>query len=247
MRLFYDLHLHSCLSPCGDDEMTPMNIAGMAKILGLDIIALTDHNSVANCNAFFEACEIYGIVPIPGMELTTSEEIHLVCLFSSLEQADEFGRIVKRVLPGIKNRPDIFGRQIIYAPGDIPAGEEELLLINAASLSLENAADTVRSIGGICFPAHIDRDSGGIIAILGDMPPYPRFGLCEISDISKINGYIKKHPLLSGCRFISDSDAHSLETMKEARNAFEISVPAGENSDTIRSGIIEYLRSLSQQ
>ena len=86
-KLFYDLHLHSCLSPCGDNDMTPNNMAGMASLKGLQIAALTDHNSSKNCPAFLAACEKNGIVGIAGMELTTSEEIHLVCLFEYLDAA----------------------------------------------------------------------------------------------------------------------------------------------------------------
>ena len=77
-RYYYDLHIHSCLSPCGDDDNTPNNIAGMASLCGLNIVALTDHNTTANCPAFFEAAKRYGIIPIAGMELTTSEDIHIV-------------------------------------------------------------------------------------------------------------------------------------------------------------------------
>ena len=84
-RYYYDLHIHSCLSPCGDDDMTPANIAGMASLKGLTLLALTDHNSCRNCPAFFEACNAFGIVPVAGMELTTAEDIHLIVLFPTLE------------------------------------------------------------------------------------------------------------------------------------------------------------------
>ncbi len=93
-KYYYDLHIHSCLSPCGDDEATPNSIAGMGKINGLDIMALTDHNTCKNCPAFFEAAKRYGILPVAGMELTTAEEIHMVCLFESLEKAMEFDEFV---------------------------------------------------------------------------------------------------------------------------------------------------------
>ena len=88
MKYYYDLHLHSCLSPCGDMDMTPNNITGMAKLLGLDIIALTDHNTCRNCEATIAAGKENGVVVVPGMELTTSEDIHAVCLFPNLERRD---------------------------------------------------------------------------------------------------------------------------------------------------------------
>ena len=90
ISLTYDLHIHSCLSPCGDDDMTPANIAGMCAIKGLDVVALTDHNSSKNCPAFLAAAEEYGLLAIPGMEINTSEEVHAVCLFPTLEAAMDF-------------------------------------------------------------------------------------------------------------------------------------------------------------
>ncbi len=91
-----DLHVHSCLSPCAEDDMTPCNIAGMAYLNGLAMVALTDHNSTRNCPAFFRACEEYGITPVAGMELTTSEDIHLLCVMPDLETAECFERGVAR-------------------------------------------------------------------------------------------------------------------------------------------------------
>ena len=109
--LYYDLHLHSCLSPCGDDDMTPANIVGMAAVKGLDVIALTDHNSCKNCPAAMKHGEEYGVTVIPGMELTTSEEVHVVCLFPELNDALDFDQYVyERILP-IKNKKNIFGEQ----------------------------------------------------------------------------------------------------------------------------------------
>ncbi|MBO7666419.1 MAG: PHP domain-containing protein, partial [Clostridia bacterium] len=107
-RYYYDLHIHSCLSPCADDDMTVNNIAGMAAIKGLGIIALTDHNSCANCPAFFKACKRNGVVPVAGMELTTAEEVHLLCLFPTLETAMEFDDGFKAYRVKIKNRTEIF-------------------------------------------------------------------------------------------------------------------------------------------
>ena len=85
--LYYDLHIHSCLSPCGDDDMTPANLVGMAAVKGLDVIALTDHNSCKNCPAAMYHGANYGVTVIPGMELTTEEEVHVICLFPTLKDA----------------------------------------------------------------------------------------------------------------------------------------------------------------
>ena len=111
MKYYYDLHIHSCLSPCGNDDMTPADIAGIGALNNLSVMALTDHNSCENCPAFFEACEFYGIIPVAGMELTTAEDIHIVCLFRTLENALQFSDFVySRIMP-IKNNPEIFGNQ----------------------------------------------------------------------------------------------------------------------------------------
>ena len=158
-ELAYDLHIHSCLSPCGDDDMTPANIAGMAALKGLDAVALTDHNSCKNCPAFLAAAKEYGIIGIPGMELTTSEEVHAVCLFPELYQAMEFDRFVYSRLIKVKNRPEIFGKQQIYDENDSVCGEESCLLINAVNLSFEGLWEKAVSYGGVMFPAHIDKNS----------------------------------------------------------------------------------------
>ena len=133
-KYYYDLHIHSCLSPCGDDEATPNSIAGMGKINGLDIMALTDHNTCKNCPAFFEAAKRYGILPVAGMELTTAEEIHMVCLFESLEKAMEFDEFVSDRRMLIPNRVDIFGQQLICDSEDNVIGNEEYLLSVATDI-----------------------------------------------------------------------------------------------------------------
>ena len=108
MRLHYDFHMHSCLSPCGDSDMTPNNIVNMAKIMGFDAIALTDHNTALNCPAVKKLAEKHGITFIPGMELCTSEEVHIICLFYELDDALRFSDYVKSTMPPIKNKPAIF-------------------------------------------------------------------------------------------------------------------------------------------
>ena len=100
MRVYYDLHIHSCLSPCGDNDMTPNNIVNMSLLNGMDMIALTDHNSCKNCRAAVRAGEEAGVTVVPGMELTTSEEAHVVCLFPTVEQAEAFGELCGVPFPG---------------------------------------------------------------------------------------------------------------------------------------------------
>ncbi|MBO5415542.1 MAG: PHP domain-containing protein [Clostridia bacterium] len=221
-KYYYDLHIHSCLSPCGDDDMTPNNIAGMSTLNGLNIVALTDHNTAKNCPAFFEACKKYGLIPIAGMELSSAEDIHLVCLFPELEQAMEFDRVIEGHLPDIANRPDIFGNQLILNGEDEQIGIENKLLITATDLWAADAIELARSYGAHVRPAHIDRTSNGMIAILGDVPKEYRFNFVEFNDRRNTKEYFSNYPSLEGKSVIVSSDAHHLWDIAQAENYFEL-------------------------
>ena len=220
MRLFCDLHIHSCLSPCGDNDMTPNNIAGMAALKGLHLLALTDHNTSKNCPAFFEACRRQGIVPIAGMELTTAEDIHIVCLFETLEAAMDFDAFVDSKRIRIKNRTDIFGEQIICNANDEPLGQEEFLLSNATALPLEKAVESARAHGAVVYPAHVDRQANGILTTLGGMPPSPVFTAVEYHDGGRIAELCETHSALAGLETVICSDAHYLWDINEAEHCF---------------------------
>ena len=213
---FYDLHTHSCLSPCGDVGMTPNSLAGMASLAGIEVLALTDHNTAANCPAFFKACKRYGVVPVGGMELTTAEEIHMVCLFPTLEAALEFEEAVRPRRMKINNRPAIFGNQLIVDDEDNVIGEDPFYLPAATEITLDEAPKLARRCGGICYPAHIDRPSGGLPAILGDFPPEIAFTAYELHDAANREAYEKRFPLLRNMNCICSSDAHYLEQIRDA-------------------------------
>lgn len=227
VRLSYELHLHSCLSPCGEEEMTPRNIAGMAMLCGTRIAALTDHNTTANCPAFFAACREYGVVPVAGMELTTAEEIHMVCLFATLDEAMAFGDFVAEHRSRVKNRPDIFGHQWVIDERDEVVREDPDLLIPATDLDMLTARNVVFERGGAAFPAHVDRPSGGVIAILGDLPPEPPFAAVEFADYDNVDPYLTRYPNLRGKTVLCNSDAHRLEAMRP--QAFTVSLDLPEN------------------
>ena len=215
MELAYDLHIHSCLSPCGDMDMTPNNIAGMAMIKELQIIALTDHNTARNAPALIKASEQYGLIVLPGMELTTQEEVHVVCLFAETEAALDFDAYVYEKLLKVRNKPKIFGEQVMMNENDEPVGEEEFLLINATEIPFDDVYDTVTSFGGIMIPAHLDKTSTSLISNLGQIPPNSQFTCAEVKNLEKLHGLIREHPYLTHCRIISDSDAHYLEDISE--------------------------------
>ncbi len=241
MSKFYcDLHIHSCLSPCGDDDMTPGNIAGMAMLNGLQIVALTDHNSSKNCPAFFAQAKKLGIIPVAGMELTTSEDIHVVCLFRTLEDALGFDEYVTARRTKIKNKPAIFGHQYITDANDEPVGEVEELLLNASDLSLEDAFVAVGKFGGACFPAHIDRPSNGIIATLGDFPPEPAFRAYELNRAESFEEYREKYPVIKSLIHTVSSDAHYLENIAQAEFAIEL-CDEPYSSQIMRDRLIDYL------
>ena len=238
----YDLHVHSCLSPCGDADNTPNNLAGMAFLNGVRIMALTDHNSSRNCPAFFAAARRYGIVPIAGMELTTSEDIHAVCLFERLEDALAFNDEVDTRRVRVKNREEIFGEQLILDEEDNVVGHEEDLLINATTIALDEAPAMVARYDGICYPAHIDRPANGAIEILGDFPHYVGFHLAELHDKANKEAYVSSYGL-EGIRLLFSSDAHYLNQLREGDDNDWFEVEDGvSNEELIRKQLFDDLR-----
>lgn len=242
-RYYYDLHVHSCLSPCGDADNTPNNLAGMAFLNGVRIMALTDHNSSRNCPAFFAAAKRYNVVPIAGMELTTAEDIHAVCLFENLEDALAFNDEIDTRRIRVKNREDIFGEQLILDDEDNVIGHEEDLLINATTVALDEAPQLAAQYGGICYPAHIDRPANGAIEILGDFPHYVGFHLAELHDLSNKEAYVSTYGL-EGIRLLSSSDAHYLNQLREGDENDYFELPDDLTSpELIRKKLFEDLRS----
>lgn len=216
MKLFCDLHLHSCLSPCGDMLMTPNNIVGMAFIKQLDAIAVCDHNACGNLPAVKECADMMGVVLLPGMELTTREEAHMLCYFPDVESCMAFGRVVHEHLPPIPNRAEFFGRQVVMNAQDEETDEEKTLLISALDLSFEECERAIHEHGGLCVPAHINRGSNGVLNALGFLPGGARYDALEVSDAAKMP------PMdLSGYRLLRSSDAHYLENILEPTFALE--------------------------
>ena len=239
-RYYYDLHIHSCLSPCGDNDNTPNNIVGMGVLNGLQIMALTDHNTCRNCPAFFEAAKRQGIIPVAGMELTTAEDIHMVCLFPDLESAMDFDREIatRRIL--IPNRTDIFGDQYVMDGQDEIVDIEPHLLSNATTVSVEEAPALTARFGGVCYPAHIDRQANGIISTLGFLPPDMHFPTVELHDGDKEAEYRQKH-IGDTTRVVIGSDAHVLWDIRDKDAWLEIP-DEPYSSALVRANLIEILR-----
>ena len=229
----YDLHMHSCLSPCGDKEMTPNNIAGMAHLAGLKIIALADHNTGKNVPALVKAAAPYDLLVVPALELTTQEEVHVLCLFPEVEQVLSFGDFVYEKLMKIENKVDFFGEQWIMNENDEVIGEEPYLLINATEITFEESFPLVASYGGLAIPAHVDKDTTSVLSNLGFFPPDLHFPCAEIKDLSKKDDLLAAHPVLQHCHIISDSDAHALETMRDDSYTLDLPVEHPTAADVI--------------
>lgn len=201
----------------------------MAKISGIDILALTDHNSTKNCPAFFEAAKKHAIIPIAGMELTTAEDIHVVCLFEALEDAMRFDEFVDKNRIKFKNKPQIFGYQQVLDGEDKLLYQVEDLLINATSISISDVLEITESFGGVCYPAHIDRESNGIISVLGTLPEDIAFNYYELNERQSIEQYSKKYNIPKD-RFIISSDSHYLTDIRDKENFFLLNEESDESS-----------------
>ena len=231
-RLFSDLHIHSCLSPCGDDDNTPANICGMAALKGLQMIAVTDHNTARNLPTVQKCCDAYGLMLIPGIEITTREEVHVLGYFPTVEVAVDFGEMLKGRLPKKKNRPSFFGNQFVMDEDDQVIAEEDALLMGATDLPIGEVARLVRQAGGVPVPAHINRGANGILVNLGFIPDELAFTAVEVwRDLPC--------PLepQEGRTVLHSSDAHYLGDILEA----EITISLEERSvaaflDKLRRG-----------
>jgi len=222
MKYYVDLHIHSALSPCADDDMTPNNIVNMALLKGLDIISVTDHNSAENLEAVIKCGEKTGILVIPGMEIETTEEVHVVCFFPSLDKALKMQEEVYKALPSIKNRPDIFGNQLIFDEQDNVIGFLDRMLITATGITIENVNNKVKELDGVMIPAHVDRESYSILSNLGTLPNEIKVKCLEVSKFCNLDSFIHKCPELSGYEFIKSSDAHSLGNILERESIIEL-------------------------
>lgn len=211
MKCHYDFHIHTGLSPCAEDEMSPSNIVNMALIKGLNAIAVTDHNSIGNLRAFLEAGREAGILVIPGMELQTREEVHLLCLFRSLDDAQVFEDRIDPLRLRIPNKPERFGHQYLYNSQDDIVGEYPWSLLSSIDISMEEAAKLVRRRGGIVIPCHLDRKANSILYTLGFLPAEPVFPWVELTracaDIPK--------GVAPDAQVIRNSDAHALGDIAE--------------------------------
>ncbi len=207
MKWRADFHIHSCLSPCGALEMAPAAIARSACAAGLNAIALTDHNCARNTPAFAEACRRRGLAALFGVEATTSEEIHVLCLFDRVATAVEFGDVLYTRLPPVVNQPEKMGDQVVVDIDEHILEQIPRFLGTATDCSLTDLAGEVAAAGGLLIPSHIDRNSYSLISQLG-MIPAMTWDALEVTPAcppSLLAAAEKRSPAL-----IHASDAHFL-------------------------------------
>jgi len=218
-----DLHNHSCLSPCGSLELSPRRLLEVGAARGLKVMALTDHNSSLNCPAFAKLSPRYGIIPIFGMEATTSEEIHVLCLFTSLEASMAFNEYAYSILTPFLNNPEKTGDQVYVDEDDNIEGEVEYYLVNPLDLSIDNIGAKVGEYGGIVIPAHVDRPAFSMTSQLGVIIDGPWTAL----ECVRIPPSLNAAPLDTlGFPMTTSSDAHYSEHV--GRRPFELDVSAEE-------------------
>lgn len=221
-KCYIDLHIHTALSPCSEYDMTPNNIVNMAILKELDFIAITDHNSAKNVEAVIDCAKATNLIVIPGMEVETLEEVHILCYFKKLENLMNFQNIIYNNSSDIKNRPEIFGEQLIFDNQDNIIDNEEKLLSTACSLSIQEVIEYVKNNDGAVIPAHIDRESFSILNTLGDIPKECNIKTIEISKMGDKEKLLKKYNFLSDFNTVTSSDAHRLGDILEREMYLEL-------------------------
>ena len=211
MRWFTaDLHLHTVLSPCGGLEMSPRDLARRIKDCGIDWMAITDHNSLANCPAYEAAARKEGIAFTWGVEIQSSEEIHILAYFDIPAQAQAFDRELYDSLLPLDNDPEFFGDQVIIDENENILGMEQRALVNSSAWDLNTLVERVSAFGGCCVPAHVDADVNSLLSQLGFVPAEPEFPLLGITAKANPEALVRLHPTLAGKQFLRSSDAHYL-------------------------------------
>jgi len=228
MKVYYDFHIHSALSPCADDDMTPNNIVNMSKLKGLDTIAITDHNSIKNVKSVIEVGKKQNIIVFPGIEVQSIEDVHIVCIFENYESAFNFFKIIDENRIKIRNNSKKFGNQLILNSEDLVITEEENALIMSINLSIDEIVNLARKYNGFVFLAHIDRNSNSIISNLGFIPDDLQIKVIEIS-FRNTSGEFLENDRYSKYFILRNSDAHKLGDISEREYCIEVNQKSRES------------------
>ncbi len=220
-----DLHIHSCLSPCGDWEMSPSRIIRRSREAGLELIAVCDHNSCENVGAVQRAGRREGITVLAGIEVCSKEEVHVLALFPGLDAALALQTWIYEGLEG-ENRPEVFGWQVVADENDAVLGENPRLLIGATRWGLAEIVRRTQGLAGLCIAAHVDRPAHGILNQLGFIPAEPAFDAVEVSWRLPRGEARSRFPEIGALPCITSSDAHTLADIGRARTRLRLAAPA---------------------
>ena len=220
MNVYYDLHMHSCLSPCGADDMTPNNLVNMAALAGLQVIAVSDHNTTKNVPAAMAVGRQVGVLVVPAMELTTKEDIHVLCLLPDPETAEDFRKYVYERLPQRKNRPKAFGNQFVMDENDEIIEEETQILTFGSSIGVYETKKLLEDFHGLAVPAHIDRASYSLTGVMGNVDPDLGFQVYETTIGCDREKLMERYHFRGG--FLSNSDAHDLIAIQDAERTLDV-------------------------
>lgn len=218
-RFRMDLHVHTCLSPCGELEMLPNRIVKRAKLEGLDVIGICDHNSAENVVAVKRVGKKENLEVVGGMEVTSREEVHILTFFDNEEDLFEFQRIVYDNLDGV-NDSELFGEQVVVDEEDNIVSVNDRLLIGATRLSIEKIVDTTHSLGGLAIASHVDREQFGIIGQLGFIPDALDLDGVEISPKMSLKKARLQFSKTLKLPMVTFSDAHILEDIGKSSTCF---------------------------
>ncbi|KKM64908.1 hypothetical protein LCGC14_1496660 [marine sediment metagenome] len=222
-----DLHVHTCLSPCGEDEMTPTAIVRQARKMGLDVIAVCDHNSTRNVDPVRRAGRGEGLAVIGGVEVSSEEEVHVLGLFRDDEGLREMQRVIDENLLA-ENTPSLFGQQWLCDERDTIVGRESRLLIGATGLTIEEVVERIHRLGGLAVPSHVDRERFSILSQLGFVPEGLPVDALEVSPLRSLAEATRAFDSIRGFPLIRSSDAHRLAEIGTVSTVFTAAEPSVE-------------------
>ena len=220
-----DLHIHTCLSPCSDLEMSPITIVEKSLEKGLDLIAVCDHNSAENVGAVLRAGARRGLHVLPGMEINSLEEVHTLAIFDSEKQAFSMQEIVYENLDGT-NRPDLFGDQVVANEHDEVEGYNDRMLIGATRLRLAEIVSEVHRLGGLSIASHVDRPSYSLLGQLGFVPQDLRLDALEVSYHVRRDHFAGRESEIDDLPVITSSDAHFKRDIGKVHTTFYVEIPS---------------------
>ena len=219
-----DMHIHTCLSPCSDWDMSPQKIVQRSLDVGLDVIAVCDHNTAENAGAVMQAGENRGLRVLPGIEVCSKEEVHILALFDELDPSLAMQGYVYAHLKG-ENQPEVFGHQVVANDQDEVIGENPRLLIGATQLGLYEIVDKTHRLGGISLSSHVDRTAYGIIGQLGFIPPDLEIDGVEVSHRVELATARDDVPGIGQFPCVAASDAHFLDDIGKVWTVFVLAKP----------------------